>query len=120
MNEQEITEPFLIKLKATIENDPGITVAGLAVKAGLTNSAIRVMFSRGHQSPSIRTAEKICAALGTTLVEFMSEAKTPEEKEIVRLVLQLPDHLRQKLLGYGEGLLEADDPPQQEPDEVKK
>ncbi|MCG7623215.1 hypothetical protein MHM97_07540 [Epibacterium sp. Ofav1-8] len=37
----------------------------------------------------------------------MSEARTPEEKEIVRLANQLPDHLLKELLGYGRGLAAA-------------
>ncbi|PCJ75547.1 MAG: hypothetical protein COA53_06535 [Rhodobacteraceae bacterium] len=109
MNDAKITEPFLLKLKARIESDPDITVSGLAIKAGLGNSAIRLMFSRNVQSLRISTARQICAALGTTLEEFMSEAHTPEEQEIVRLVSQLPDHLRRQLLGYGQGLLVSKD-----------
>lgn len=110
MQETEITEPFLVKLKAVIDNDPNLTAAGLAVRAGLTNSAIRTMLAKGNQSPRISSARKICAALGTTLEEFMSNAQTPEEQEIVSLVSQLPEHLRHKLLSYGQGLLDAEDP----------
>jgi len=55
----------------------------------------------------VENARKICAALGTTLEEFMSEAQTPEEKEIVRLTLALPDHLRRQLLSYAKGLVDA-------------
>jgi len=104
MNEEEITEPFLLKLKATIDADPNINVSNLAVDAGLSNSAIRLMIAQ-NKSPTLKTARKICAALGTTLEAFMSQAKTEEEREIVDLASQLPAHLRQKLLGFGQGLL---------------
>lgn len=107
---EEIKEPFLRRLRATIDGDENLTDAGLAVKAGLDNSAIRAMFKNAEKrSPRIDTARKICAALGTTLEVFMSEAKTAEEKELVHLVAQLPDHLRHELLGYGRALAAQQD-----------
>tara|TARA_R110002049_G_scaffold20887_1_gene76826 strand:- start:1064 stop:1486 length:423 start_codon:yes stop_codon:yes gene_type:complete len=107
MSDEIILDPFLRRLRRVIDADPDITDAGLAVKAGLDNSAIRRLYSKPDSSPRISTARKICAALGTTLEEFMSEAQTPEEKEIVRLTLALPDHLRQQLLSYAKGLVDA-------------
>lgn len=104
MTNEPITEPFLIKLKARIESDPDLTTSGLAIKAGLDNSAIRSMFKRGYKSLRITTARKICAALGTTYEEFMAEAQTTEEQEIVRLVSRLSAEERQLLLGFGKGL----------------
>lgn len=116
MEKNKIIEPFLIKLREHIENDPDISAAGLSVKAGLSNAAIRHWFNSDSKSPTIASARKVCAALGTTLEEFMSNAQTEEEQEIVRLVSQLPIHLRQRLLGYGQGLLdEVDQPPTAEP-----
>ncbi|GEM_PF-2347017 len=109
MTNDPTIEPFLVRLKERIDSDPDLTVSGLAIKAGLDNSAIRNMFSRNYKSLRISTARQICAALGTTLEEFMSEAHTPEEREIVRLVSRLPDHLRRQLLGYGQGLLVSED-----------
>ncbi|MGV6840593.1 MAG: helix-turn-helix domain-containing protein [Planktomarina sp.] len=108
MSKTELTEPFLVKLKAAIDADPDWNVSNLAVKAGLSNSSIRQMFDK-NRSPRISTMRKICAAMGTTLEVFMSNAQTEEEKEIVRLVSQLPAHLRQRLLGYGQGLLADQD-----------
>jgi transcriptional regulator with XRE-family HTH domain len=121
MDPIDIKEPFLRKLRELIDSDPSITEAGLSVKAGLNNSTIRLMFKNAEKrSPRIDTARKICAALGTTLEEFMSDAQTPEEKEIVRLILQLPEHLRQQLLGYGQGLAAAADQSQPIKAEDKK
>ena len=114
MNDSEIIEPFLRRLKDRIDSDPELTVSGLAVKAGLNNAAIRQWLSGTNKSPTIASARKVCAALGTTLEEFMSEARTPEEKEIVRLANQLPDHLLKELLGYGRGLAAAADRSPQE------
>jgi|LUMS01.1.fsa_nt_gb transcriptional regulator with XRE-family HTH domain len=107
MSDEEITEPFLVRLKAVIEADPDLTVSNLATRAGLGNSTIRLMF-RDNKSPRVATMRKICAALGTTLEDFMGDAKTPIEHEISRLVLQLPEHLREQLLAYGRGLAAAD------------
>lgn len=110
MNQPEIIEPFLIKLKNHLDSDPSLTPAGLATKAGLNNAAIRQWFSGNNRSPTILSARKVCAALNTTLEDFLSDANDPEEREIAALVLQLPVDLRQKLLGYGQGLLESVDP----------
>lgn len=111
MKEHQIIEPFLVRLKAQIDADPDITAASLSVKAGLSNAAIRHWLNGDSKSPTLESARKICAALGTTLEEFMSEAKSQEEKEIVRLVMLLPDHLRKELLGYGRGLAAASGQP---------
>jgi transcriptional regulator with XRE-family HTH domain len=100
---------FAERLRAVINSDPEITEAGLATKAGLSNSVVRKILAGHTQNPRVDTARKICAALGTTLEEFMSDAQTPVEREIVRLVAQLPEHLRQQLLGYGQGLAAAAD-----------
>lgn len=116
MEETRVTEPFLVRLKAVIDADPELNVSNLAVQAGLANSTIRTMF-RDNKSPRVATMRKICAALGTTLEDFMGEARTPEQQEIVRLALSLPDHLLRELLGYGRGLAAAAHLPQTEDSE---
>lgn len=120
MKEHQLIEPFLIRLKARIDSDPTITAASLSVKAGLSNAAIRHWINGDSKSPTIESARKVCAALGTTLEEFMSEARTPEEREIVRLANQLPDHLLKELLGYGRGLAAAAGQSQPEAGEDEK
>ncbi|PHS21764.1 MAG: hypothetical protein COA84_15230 [Robiginitomaculum sp.] len=117
MTKENNEDPFLVKLRAVIDARPEFTVAGLAVKAGLTNSAIRAMFSGRNQSPRLDTARKICEAMGTTLEEFMSDAQTSEEFEIVRLVSQLSVEERQQLLGFGKGLLASQNPAPPKSDE---
>ncbi|MEX5565232.1 helix-turn-helix transcriptional regulator [Pseudophaeobacter sp. 1A16562] len=112
-------DPFLSRLQAAIDADPDLNVSNLATKAGLSNSTIRLMF-RHNKSPRVATMRKICAALGTTLEEFMSSAQTAEEQEIVRLFAQLPEPLKQQLLGYGRGLAAAADRPQPEAAEEKE
>lgn len=112
MEKDPFAEPFLKRLRDVIDADPNLTVAGLAVKAGLNNSVIRAWFA-GNGSPKLETARKICEALDTTLEAFLSEARSAEEKEIVRLATLLPEHLRRQLLGYGQGLLAAEDQTQQ-------
>lgn len=120
MTDNEILEPFLVRLKERIDSDPDLTVSGLAVRAGLNNAAIRQWLSGTNKSPTIASARKVCAALGTTLEEFMSEARSPEEQEIVRLANQLPDHLLKELLGYGRGLAAAAGQPRKGEDEDSK
>ena len=98
-------DPFVEKLRKLIESDPDLTAAGLSVKAGLANSAIRAMFSGKNKSPRLDTARKICAALGTSYEVFMGEARTSVDQELVRIVSQLSEADRLLLLGFGQGLV---------------
>lgn len=100
MNESE----FIRRLRLTIDADPGLTPAGLAISAGLNNSVIRAMLAGRIKNPRLDTMQKICAALGTTLDQFMAPDQTAEEAEIVRLTGLLPDHLHHQLLGYAKAL----------------
>jgi len=103
---------FVRRLRARIAADPEITAAGLAVAAGLNNSAIRSLFSGKAKNPRADTMEKICAALGTTVNEFMAPERTSEEIEIARLVSLLSEPLRHQLLGYAAALVASQDPAQ--------
>lgn len=104
---------FIERLRQTIDQSPDITAAGLASKAGLDNSAIRSLLSGKAKNPRWDTIEKICAALDVSVEEFMADPKTEEERDILRLVSQLPVDLRRQLIGYGQALLDAqDDAPQ--------
>lgn len=107
---------FAERLRAVIDSDPNLTEAGLAIKAGLDNSTIRQMLAGKTKNVRLDTAMKICSALGTTIEEFMGSPKTPEEREILRLVGQLSLPLRRQLLGYGQAIAGAQDqPPLSEP-----
>lgn len=111
-----IDRTFAERLRAIIDSDPNLTEAGLATRAGLSNSVVRKLLAGDTKNPRIDTAMKICSALGTTIEEFMGSAKTPEEREILRLVGQLSLPLRRQLLGYGQAIAAAQDqPPLSEP-----
>lgn len=67
----------------------------LALEAGLTQSTVLNMFSRGTQ-PSIKTLCAICSAFGITMSEFFSEGEerpglSREEEELVNSYRQLSD-----------------------------
>lgn len=105
---------FANRLQAVIDSDDNITVAGLAVQAGLDNSAIRSLLSGRVKNPRLDTAIKVCAALGTTLEEFMAgefePARLPEDLERIRIRALLSDLSHQErrlLLTYAEGLRDA-------------
>ena len=102
---------FLELLRERIDQDPDLTEAGLAEKAGLDNSTIRQMFARGT-SPRIATIEKICAALGETVDSFMSSDLSPEEAQVLRLMRSLPLDLRRQILGYSQALHDGHQSPE--------
>jgi transcriptional regulator with XRE-family HTH domain len=120
-----MSEPtFAERLQRTIDNDPALTVAGLAVKAGLDNSALRSLLSGRVKNPRLDTAIKVCAALGTTLEDFMSGAyeagRVPADTEAQRirsLLSQLSPNERRLLITYGEGLRDAHGESNQRPPE---
>lgn len=120
-----MSEPtFAQRLQRVIDNDPNLTVAGLAVKAGLDNSALRSLLSGRVKNPRLDTAIKVCAALGTTLEDFMSGAfeagQVPADTEAQRirsLLSQLSPRERRLLITYGEGLRDAHDADNEVPPE---
>ncbi|WP_121068286.1 helix-turn-helix domain-containing protein [Chachezhania antarctica] len=115
---------FSERLQSVIDRDPNLTVAGLAVKAGLDNSALRSLLSGRVKNPRMDTAIKVCAALGTTLEDFMSGAfqagQVPADSELQRirsLLSELSPRERHLLITYGEGLRDAHRPGSEEPPE---
>ena len=102
-------DTFVERLRRRIESDPELTPAGLAIRAGLDNSAIRSLLVGRAKNPRWDTVEAICTALGTTVVEFMSDPQTEEEARILRLLGRLTVEEQLRLLGYGDRLLEERD-----------
>jgi transcriptional regulator with XRE-family HTH domain len=99
-----VDRTFAERLRAAIEADDDLTPAGLATKAGLDNSTIRQLLSGKAVNPRVDTAMKICAALGTTLEEFLGLEYDPVQREIVRLYMQLSAEERRLLLGAAQGI----------------
>lgn len=105
---------FAQRLQTVIDADENLTPAGLATRAGLDNSAIRSLLSGKAKNPRIDTAIKICAALGTTLEEFMGDdfsGLDPQQKTTTQhirdLLRQLTIDERIRLVSYAEGLRDA-------------
>ena len=95
---------FVELLRQRIDADPDLTPAGLASRAGIDNSTIRKILNGQNRSPRIDTAMKICAALGTTLEDFMGVKTDPVQREIVRLYVSLTEDERRLLLAAAKGL----------------
>lgn len=114
----ENDELFKHRLQEAIAAHPELSAAGLSMRAGLDKSTIRNLFNGKTRSVKLDTARKICAALGTTLQDFMQDDRpsrdqlTADEAEIVRLTNLLPDELRRQLLGYAQALADRPSPPQ--------
>ena len=99
------TDDFVRRLRDRIEQDPDLTAAGLAAKSGIDVSTIRKMLTIEGASPRYATAQKICAALGTTLEAFMSNDQDTLRAEIVHLYSQLSDDERRILQGVAKGMI---------------
>ena len=65
-------QKFWEKLRDHIAADPDLSVAGVAITAGLANSTIRQMIAN-QRNPRLETAERICVAMGTTYEDFMAD-----------------------------------------------
>lgn len=118
---------FAQRLKAVIDADSALTEAGLATKAGLSNSVIRKLLKGDTQNPRVDTAIKICEALGTTLEDFMAgafpNASSPDDAEdqrIRHLLSQLTPEERIRIATYAEGMRDARELAQKSPPQDKK
>ena len=74
----------------------------LALEAGITQSTLLNMYSRGTQ-PSIKTLTAICQAFGITLSEFFADGKKGSERsaqddELLRRVNALGSEEKNALL----------------------
>jgi transcriptional regulator with XRE-family HTH domain len=88
-------DAFVRKLRAMFQADPSITPSSLALKAGLDNSTIRQLLAGKAKSTTVANAEKICAALGTTLSQFISKRS---DKEVAPVATE-PERHDTKLAG---------------------
>lgn len=100
----EPTDEFVRRLKQRIEADKSLTPAGLAKRAGLDNSAIRSLLAGRAKSPKFSTVMRVVEALDTTLEEFMGDAKTEAEQDILRLIGRMHERERLQLLGFAKAL----------------
>lgn len=74
----------------------------LALEAGITQSTLLNMYSRGTQ-PSIKTLTAICNAFGITLSEFFADCEQKTDKnaqndELFRRIQSLDDEEKNALL----------------------
>jgi DNA-binding phage protein len=85
----QLTMPSFIELlEIYLENHPEWTEAGLARAAGMHNSSIRQML-KYRRNPRFDTMEKICAVLGFSLENFMTQGRGQELAEIHHLIALL-------------------------------
>lgn len=80
MMNDELTDPFVIGLR-TIMDRRGEKPAPLAVRAGLSDSAIRDLFRKGA-SPRLSTALALAQALGLSLDEVIAAGHRPERVDL--------------------------------------
>ena len=99
-----VDRTFADLLRVYLDEHPDLTPSRLALDAGLDNSTVRQILSGKAKNPRIDTAMRICAALGTTLEEFMGLEVDQSRQEILQLYTQLPDDARRLLLAAARGL----------------
>lgn len=97
-----MTEFVDILIERLAEN-PSLTEAGLARKAGLDNSTVRQMI-KFRRNPRVDTAMKICKALGETVETFMLQTRDPAMRELLFLLEQLTPSERDLLLAATRGI----------------
>jgi len=101
---------FAELLRQYLDATPGLTPAGLAVKAGLDNTSVRAILTGKAKVPQLATCVRIAEALGMTLEEFMAGPRSQVERDILALVSRMPVAERLQLLGFAKAL-DAYQPP---------
>lgn len=92
----------------------GLSVADLSKRSGVSAQQLYKIKQGKSASTNVEDAQRISDAFGKTLDEFMGSPAGEYPHEIAYLYSQLPADLRRKLVGYGEGLLAAQDQPPEE------
>jgi transcriptional regulator with XRE-family HTH domain len=90
-------------------DEHGTSVRELAKGAGVSVDQLYKVKQGKSSSTNVDDAAKIARYFGQTLDQFMGSPDGEYPHEIALLYSRLPDDLRRKLLGYGEGLLDASD-----------
>ncbi len=85
----------ILKKIDDMRKERGMSYYMLALEAGLTQSTVLNMFSRGTQ-PSVKTLTAICSAFGITLSEFFAEEEKTSgfsgaEKELILMYRKLSE-----------------------------
>lgn len=80
MNDGDLSDPFVIGLRAIMERR-GERPAPLAVRAGLSDSAIRDLFRKGA-SPKLSTALALAGALGASIDEVIAAGHRPRRVDL--------------------------------------
>ncbi len=101
-------------IKANIESllaEKDLRPTRLSLDAGLSRTTIGDILAGRTRSPSYSTLCKIARAANVNILRITVgpswEGRTHEEQQILDLSTRLPADLRRKLLGYGQGLLDA-------------
>ena len=101
-------------IKANIESllvERDLKPTRLSLDAQLSRTTIGDILAGRTRSPSYSTLCKIAGAAGVNVLRITVgpswEDRTREEQQILDLSARLPEDLRRKLLGYGQGLLDA-------------
>ena len=94
---------FIVGERITyFRNKRGLSVNGLANKAGISQSYLRDI-ELGNKQPTIEYLEYICDALKISLVDFFDI--TDESDRLIKLTSQLTEKQKNKLCEFLEELL---------------
>ncbi len=104
---------LIAKNLAEIIEAKGANPSAVAKAASLGHTYVRDIILRKTKSPTYTNLVKIADVLGVDVTEItvgpVTEGISSGQREMLDLWSQLPEQLRQNLLGYGKGLLEVSD-----------
>jgi transcriptional regulator with XRE-family HTH domain len=102
-------------VKTKIKNimkSQGISVYKLAMDADISDTCIRNWFNSRNYTPSLRSLEKICAALGFNIVQLLLDDGSifyPHDKETEKLLSlwnKLKDNQKETVLALLEAFIQ--------------
>jgi lambda repressor-like predicted transcriptional regulator len=101
---------FRNALKKAIAARPGLSIRKVAIGAGVSYDQLRMVLKRDTATTNVEDGVKIAAYFGMELSRFLEIPEEQHPVEIVEVYNQLPDHMRQKIVAYGKGMLDSLDP----------
>lgn len=98
---------FKQALRKALDARPDLSIRKVAMGAGVSYDQLRMVLKRDTATTNVEDGVKVAAYFGMELSQFLEIPEEQRPAEIVEVYNQLPEHMRQKIVAYGRGMLDS-------------